>query len=207
MKLNLIEDSIKIQEREYEKKKIEREHLKKQFQKLYSNNFENKNNNYYINKNKINTKKNENIKTNNSEFLSKIAEKELNITKNQMNILDKESSILYNKYKKNIKIKYELLKRNNHSENKIFLSKQGTNIIKNNKYLNNKFIFNNNKEIRVPTLLNSFMNKNKRNIEVNKYYKDLSFSPKAKNVLYFFKNFNDNIIKHKKLHNNYFEIF
>ena len=207
LKLNLIEDTIK--DKDYENNKREKENLKKNFEKIYSNDSKKKKN-YFIGEKIAFTKKNNfYIKTNNYEYLSKAVDQELNITKNQMNILDKEADILYNKYKENIKEKSKLIKNGNYSKNNKFFSKQGINIIRKSKCLNNKLKIYNEKEIKIPIplLISSINNKNKRNLNKNNYcQRDNYFSPKEKKGIYFFQNFNNNIIK-RNLQKNYSEIY
>ena len=130
LKLSLIEDTIKEQEMEYHRQKLEIENLKKKFEDLYLNDKEKRNNKYTISKeNTISKKAHSTLETNYYEYLSKVVEEELNLTKNQMNILDKEANLLYNKYNKNLKEKSKLIKDNNFSRNNRFLSKFGKKII------------------------------------------------------------------------------
>lgn len=193
LKLNLADDSIKIQENADEIPKLKKEKLANKFEELQLHNSEKKINKNIISKNYINTKKNMHTPTNNYKWLSKIVERELNLTKSQMNILDKDANKLYIKYKNNIKDNNALLKRNINSINNIFLCKQATNDIKKNKDLNAGFTsLKNNKLLITPLpLLMPSKNENKRSINLYKYNKnkkDIFFSPKQQKRIAFFLN-------------------
>ena len=200
LKLSLIEDTIKEQEMEYHRQKLEIENLKKKFEDLYLNDKEKRNNKYTISKeNTISKKAHSTLETNYYEYLSKVVEEELNLTKNQMNILDKEANLLYNKYNKNIKEKNNLLKHNNYLRNNKFLSNVGNKIIIKNNNSNNKYKINTNKEISVPIplLMSCMVNQDKRNINLQKYYNHQRikfFSPIKNNKINFFQDYNRNNI-------------
>lgn len=209
LKLSLIEDSIKEQEMEYQRQKMEIENLKKKFEKVYLNDSEKKHNKCTICKtNTLSKKRNSCLETNNYEYLSKVVEEELNLTKKQMNILENEANLLYNKYKKNQK-EISKLKDNNNSRNNKFLLKLGKTIIVKENYSNNKYKINKNKKISVPIplLMSCMVNQDKKNISLKKYYihqRINFFSPNFSNRVNFFQNFN---IKERRLQKNFSEIF
>ena len=215
LKLCLIEDTINEHEQEYQKLKKERENLKKKFEELYYKDSEKINNNNYIGKNKKSKKNNLNLDTNNNyEYLSRAVEQELNLTNKQMNLLDKEANIKYNQHKNYLKEKNKLLNKNNYQrDNKIF-SNQGMNIIKKNKYDNNKNKLNTNKKeikVPIPLLMSCMLGENKKNNIKPKfsfeYQKQNYFSPMAKKGFNFFLNYNGNYIKQRHLKRNYSEMF
>ena len=212
LKLSLIEDSIKEQELEYQRQKMEIENLKKKFEELYLNESEKRRNKCTVSKTStISKKTHSSLETNNYEHLSKIVEEELNLTKNQMNILDKEANLLYNKYNKHLKEKCKLIKYNDYSRNNRFLSKLGKKIIIKNDYSNNKYKINTNKEISVPIplLMSCMGNQDKRNINLKKYYNHQKlnfFSPNVNNRINFFQDFNKNNINGRRFQKNFSEI-
>ena len=212
LKLSLIEDSIKEQEMEYQRQKMEIENLKKKFEELYLNESEKRRNKCTVSKTStISKKTHSSLETNNYEHLSKIVEEELNLTKNQMNILDKEANLLYNKYNKHLKEKCKLIKYNDYSRNNRFLSKLGKKIIIKNDYSNNKYKINTNKEISVPIplLMSCMVNQDKRNINLQKYYNHQRikfFSPIKNNKINFFQDYNRNNIKVKRMQKNFSDI-
>ena len=216
LKLNLIKDTIEEQEKEYERKKKEKETLRKQLEDLNSKKSQKKNN---LNSEKnIHTKKYNNLDTNNNyEYLSKLVEQELNLTNKQMNILDKEVNNIYDNYKKSVREKNKMLKANKHSGNNKFLSNRGKYII--NKDINKSIDKNNNNKnknkginVPIPLLMSCMIENNKRdNMDLNGYYYENQryfYSPKEKYGFNYLHNYSDNqIIKGKKLIKNYSQMY
>ena len=216
LKLNLIKDTIEEQEKEYERKKKEKETLRKQLEDLNSKKSQKKNN---LNSEKnIHTKKYNNLDTNNNyEYLSKLVEQELNLTNKQMNILDKEVNNIYDNYKKSVREKNKMLKANKHSGNNKFLSNRGKYII--NKDINKSIDKNNNNKnknkginVPIPLLMSCMIENNKRdNMNLNGYYYENQryfYSPKEKYGFNYLHNYSDNqIIKGKKLIKNYSQMY
>ena len=216
LKLNLIKDTIEEQEKEYERKKKEKETLRKQLEDLNSKKSQKKNN---LNSEKnIHTKKYNNLDTNNNyEYLSKLVEQELNLTNKQMNILDKEVNNIYDNYKKSVREKNKMLKANKHSGNNKFLSNRGKYII--NKDINKSIDKNNNNKnknkginVPIPLLMSCMIENNKRdNMNLNGYYYENQryfYSPKENYGFNYLHNYSDNqIIKGKKLIKNYSQMY
>ena len=215
LKLNLIKDTIEEQEKEYERKKKEKETLRNQLEDLNSKKSQKKNN---LNSEKnIHTKKYNNLDTNNNyEYLSKLVEQELNLTNKQMNILDREVNNIYDNYKKSIREKNKMLKANKHSGNNKFLSNRGKYII--NKDINKSIDKNNNNNknkginVPIPLLMSCMIENNKRdNMDLNGYYYENQryfYSPKEKYGFNYLHNYSDNqIIKGKKLIKNYSQMY
>ena len=216
LKLNLIKDTIEEQEKEYERKKKEKETLRKQLEDLNSKKSQKKNN---LNSEKnIHTKKYNNLDTNNNyEYLSKLVEQELNLTNKQMNILDREVNNIYDNYKKSVREKNKMLKANKHSGNNKFLSNRGKYII--NKDINKSIDKNNNNKnknkginVPIPLLMSCMIENNKRdNMNLNGYYYENQryfYSPKEKYGFNYLHNYSDNqIIKGKKLIKNYSQMY
>ena len=216
LKLNLIKDTIEEQEKEYERKKKEKETLRKQLEDLNSKKSQKKNN---LNSEKnIHTKKYNNLDTNNNyEYLSKLVEQELNLTNKQMNILDREVNNIYDNYKKSVREKNKMLKANKHSGNNKFLSNRGKYII--NKDINKSIDKNNNNKnknkginVPIPLLMSCMIENNKRdNMNLNGYYYENQryfYSPKENYGFNYLHNYSDNqIIKGKKLIKNYSQMY
>ena len=215
LKLNLIKDTIEEQEKEYERKKKEKETLRKQLEDLNSKKSQKKNN---LNSEKnIHTKKYNNLDTNNNyEYLSKLVEQELNLTNKQMNILDREVNNIYDNYKKSVREKNKMLKANKHSGNNKFLSNRGKYII--NKDINKSIDKNNNNNknkginVPIPLLMSCMIENNKRdNMNLNGYYYENQryfYSPKENYGFNYLHNYSDNqIIKGKKLIKNYSQMY
>ena len=178
LKLDLIKDTIDIQEMEYQNKK--KEDIIKKDAKQLSNNIKilgkvNKNN-----VDDINNSSKDNTESNSGKNKSPvpIMDEELNLTKKQMDIMGEEVNKIYKNYKKISKQKIFYLKhpyikyKNNPDQNKIIYNNKYTPpfYVRNrnqNKILNSKR--NNVIKIKIPLMVSSMINKS-NNLYNNNYY-------------------------------------